>query len=132
MIHDDQTLGSIADWLAGQDIRIAVVFGSIARGSAGPDSDLDIAVAARQPLSSEQRSALIEGLAERTGRPVDLIDLATVGEPLMGKIVTEGIWVLGSRTEKAQLLTRHLIEQADFLPYRERILEQRRKGWIGR
>lgn len=31
----------------------------------------------------------------------------------------------------ASLLRQHLFDAADFLPYRDRILEERRRAWIG-
>lgn len=63
-------------------LELAFVFGSVVRGPARDDRDLDIAVQAPQPLSSSQKMALIGDLAEAMGRPVDLIDWRTVGEPL--------------------------------------------------
>jgi len=112
------------------DLQLAVVFGSVAAGSAGHDSDLDIAVDAGKPLSGERRKALIEKLARRMGRPVDLIDLQRVGEPLLGEIVATGTPIFGSREAWARLVSRHLVEQADFLPLRNRMLEERRKAWL--
>lgn len=112
------------------DIQLAVIFGSIAAGSADPDSDLDIAVDAGRPLGSERRMALIDKLARETGRPVDLIDLQQVGEPLLGEIIAGGTRVLGSNEAWARLVSRHLIDQADFLPLRNRMLEERRKAWL--
>lgn len=112
------------------DIRLAIVFGSVASGSARPQSDLDIAVDTGKPLSSERRMALIDELARRTGRPVDLIDLQAVGEPLLGEIIANGTRIVGSRDAWARLVTYHLIEKADFLPLRERMLEERRKAWL--
>lgn len=75
--------------------------------------------------------ALTQALAEQTGRPVDLVDLATVTEPLLGQVVQHGRRLLGSDTQFAQLISRHLIEQADFMPYRNRVLAERRMAWIG-
>jgi len=112
------------------DIQLAVAFGSVASDSAGPDSDLDIAVDAGKPLDSERRMALIDKLAGTTGRPVDLIDLQRVGEPLLGEIISGGIRILGSNDAWARLVSRHLIDQADFLPLRNRMLEERRKAWL--
>lgn len=74
---------------------------------------------------------LTQALAEQTGRPVDLVDLATVTEPLLGQVVQHGRRLLGSDTQFAQLISRHLIEQADFMPYRNRVLAERRMAWIG-
>ena len=76
--------------------------------------------------------ALIEKLAQATGLPIDLIDLKNVGVPLLGQILKHGIRLLGSDTDYAALLSRHLLDAADFLPYRNRILAERRQAWIGR
>jgi len=111
---------------------LALVFGSVARGQARFESDLDIAVAAKQALTSVEKMDLISALAERTGRPIDLIDLNVVAEPLLGQIVRHGRRLLGSDGAYAQLITRHLYEQADFMPYRNRILTERRAAWIGK
>ncbi len=113
-------------------IKLAVVFGSLAAGTARPDSDLDLAVADDKPLSADARIALIADLAEELGRPVDLIDLARAGEPLLGQILTHGRRILGSDERYADLLRRHLIDDADFAPYRSRILAERRRAWIDR
>jgi uncharacterized protein len=113
-------------------ITLVVLFGSIASGSYGEDSDLDIAVSAQSPLIQEEKIALVGALAESTGRAIDLIDLNTVTEPLLGQIVRHGRRILGSDTLFGQLIYRHLIEQADFMPYRTRLLAERREAWIGK
>jgi len=113
-------------------VVLAVLFGSIALGRQRPDSDLDIAVAARQALTAAEKMALIEALAERTGRCVDLIDLKVVAEPLLGQIVRHGRRLLGSDGAYGQLISRHLFEQADFMPYRSRVLAERRAAWTGK
>ena len=113
-------------------IALVVLFGSVAMGRQRADSDLDIAVAAKQALTAHEKIALIGALAERTGRPVDLIDLSVVSEPLPGQIVRHGRRVLGSDTLYGELISRHLFEQADFMPYRTRLLAERRIAWIGK
>jgi len=126
---DDQ----LVDVLAGfPGVVLAVLFGSIAMGRQRPDSDLDIAVAAREALTAAEKMALIEALAERTGRPVDLIDLKVVTEPLLGQIVRHGRRLRGSDSAYGQLISRHLFEQADFMPYRSRLLAERRAAWTGK
>ncbi|WP_018865577.1 MULTISPECIES: nucleotidyltransferase family protein [unclassified Thioalkalivibrio] len=111
------------------ELELAILFGSLARSGARFDSDLDLAVSAGSPLDTQARIELIDALAAATGRPVDLVDLTQAGEPLLGEIMTRGIRVLGSDETHARYLTRHLIEQADFLPYRNRILAERRDAW---
>lgn len=113
-------------------IILVVLFGSLAEGTERPDSDLDIAVEAQQPLTVDERIALIQALAEKIGRPVDLIDLTSVGQPLLGKIIQHGQKIYGSNTQFGNLIYRNLIEQADFVPYQNRIIAERRMAWIGK
>lgn len=112
-------------------IRQALVFGSVASGRARPGSDLDIAVEADHQLDAAEKAALIATLAAATGRPIDLIDLKTVGEPLLGQILQHGQRIVGSDADYANLIRRHLFEAADFQPCIDRLLRERRQAWIG-
>ena len=112
-------------------ICLAVLFGSLVSGHQRQDSDLDIAVSASLPLADEEKIAIIGALAERTGRSIDLVDLRMAGGPLLGQIVRHGRRILGSDTLYGNLISRYLFEQADFMPYRDRILAERRQAWIG-
>ena len=67
-------------------LNLVILFGSLALGRQQPNSDLDIALAADLPLNVQEKIAMIGALAERTGRPVDLVDLKVVTEPLLGQI----------------------------------------------
>lgn len=113
------------------NIELALVFGSVATGRARFDSDLDIAVAAKRALTSVEKQCLMSALAENTGRAIDLIDLNVAGEPLLGQIVRHGKRLMGSDEAYGKLISRHLMDQADFMPYRNRILAERRAAWIG-
>jgi predicted nucleotidyltransferase len=117
--------------MAFDHVQLAIVFGSVAKGTARPDSDLDIAIEAQEPLLAPQRVALIEALAIATGRPVDLIDLKTVTQPLLNQIMQTGVRVVGSSDRHADWATRNVFDQADFVPYQQRLLTERRKAWIG-
>lgn len=110
------------------EINAAYIFGSVAKGTARPNSDLDIAVQSEKALTTEQHISLVEDLALATGRPIDLIDLKTAGEPLLGEIL-QGKKLLGSDSNHAELIKRHLFDSADFLPYVERMLAERRAQW---
>lgn len=114
------------------EIRLAILFGSMATGRASRDSDVDLALAMERPLKADEKMALMAELAEATGRPIDLIDLHVVGEPLLGQIVKRGRRVLGTDERYAELIKRHLFEEADFMPYYRRILSERRAAWIGK
>lgn len=125
-------LSRVRTMLAHEDgIQQAIVFGSVARGTARTGSDLDIAVAADHVLAANAKVRLIEALAAATGRPIDLIDLATAGEPLLGEILRDGLRLAGTDAQFADLMTRHLLDAADFLPYVERMLRERRRAWTG-
>ena len=58
------------------DLVLALVFGSVAKGCQRIDSDLDIAVAAKQALTVDEKMAIIAALAEQTGRPPDITDIS--------------------------------------------------------
>jgi uncharacterized protein YutE (UPF0331/DUF86 family) len=94
-----------------------------------PDSDLDLAVDDGHRLTAGEK--LMDKLAERTGQPVDVVDLHAVGEPLLGQILRHGNRLLGSETCYADLIRRHLFDQTDYLPYRNRILAERRRAEAG-
>ena len=113
-------------------IDLAIIFGSVAKNQAGAESDLDIAINTQTPLSVKEKIEIISALAEATCRPIDLVDLREVGEPLLGQIVQHGQMIIGSPTQKAALLSKHLIDAADFSPYQTRILAERRNAWINK
>jgi len=65
----------LAERLRAAGARYAVLFGSLARGAARRDSDIDIAVSFGKPISSDLRVALIGIVADVAERAVDLVDL---------------------------------------------------------
>lgn len=133
MLHADPNfIATIRSTLSDMHIELAIVFGSTARGTADGESDLDLAVDAGHILNETERIALIEAMAEKTGRPVDLVDLRVAGEPILGKILSTGVLVLGNKAQRASLIRRHVFDTADFMPYRTRILRKRREAWIAR
>jgi predicted nucleotidyltransferase len=124
-------LSRLADYFERQpDIALAMVFGSFGTSRARRDSDLDVAVLASAALSTDRRMSLIDDLSALTGRTIDLVDLATAGLPILGSVLKTGR-VLSAHDPSAhgRLLARYLIDAADFLPYYERILKERRAAW---
>jgi len=75
--------------------------------------------------------AWIAELAAATGRPVDLIDLHAVGEPLLGQILKHGKMIRGDAAGMTGLMQRHVYAMEDFVPYVERTLAERRRAGIG-
>jgi predicted nucleotidyltransferase len=114
------------------DVRLAILFGSAARQQERPESDIDLAVATKnERLTAEKIFGLIKDLARVCSRPVDLIDLNVVSGTILRQVLTGGRVVYCSdRTLYGRLIVRMLAEQADMMPYHNRILRERRDAWI--
>jgi len=74
--------------------------------------------------------AMTESLALEFNRPVDLIDLRTVGQPLLSEIVAEGRRIRGQNEDWAQLIFKNIMDNEDFVPIQKRILRERRAAWL--
>ncbi len=113
-------------------VALVILFGSVVSGRVRAESDLDIAVSTDHMLTTEEKISIINALAERIGRSVDLVDLKVVAEPLLGQILRHGRRILGRDSSYGELISRHVFDQADFTPYRTRLLAERRMAWIGK
>lgn len=128
-----QTLESIqAELIAFPYVELAILFGSMAKGTQRPDSDVDVGVLSETPLDADQRIELIDALALSLGRPVDLIDLKLAGQPILNQILKHGLRICGSDTQMADLVYRNLIDRADFLPLRNRISKGQQDAWMSK
>lgn len=86
--------------------RCAAVFGSVARGEAGPDSDLDLLVVRRFKIGEEnatwesQLGSLQRSATAWTGNDARVVELGegelAQAEPLLAEVVGEGIALFGS------------------------------------
>ncbi len=113
------------------DIMLCTVFGSVATGKASPGSDLDIAVAAGKPLSSEEYLELIAEFADVSNREIDLVDLMTATGPILKQALSTGAIVQNlDKSLYANLISRMLFNEADMMPYYDRILRERRRRFI--
>ncbi len=73
---------------AGGAVRVAM-FGSMARGDAGPESDVDLLVRFGEPISLLALVRLERELSEALGRDVDLLTEAAVSPYLRDRIERE-------------------------------------------
>lgn len=110
------------------EIGLSYLFGSTARGTARPDSDLDVAVAGRRPVSPATKLELIDQLAAMSGRPVDL---ALAPPPLLRHVLTTGMMCHKSDSSLyADLLRKLWYDQADIMPNYELVLRKRREEFV--
>lgn len=77
------------DELAGAGVRRLGIYGSVARGEAGPDSDVDILVEFERTPDLFTFAALRDRLAEILGRPVDLATPQGLKPRLRARILGE-------------------------------------------
>jgi predicted nucleotidyltransferase len=99
----DLDLDELRRVLADAPVTLALLYGSRARGEAGSGSDIDLAVAFRDSLSSPERTrtrlSLIERLDAALGTDaVDVIPLDRAPDALLGEILRDGIVVHGEES----------------------------------
>ena len=96
----------------GPPLRLAILFGSRARGNARPDSDVDIAILPADPaFSLSQELALAGELEQAVGAPVDLVRLDQARPALRWRVARDAV-VLHAEpaTEAPRFLARAGIE----------------------
>jgi predicted nucleotidyltransferase len=72
------------------DVEAIYVFGSVARGDAHVDSDLDLAVLGAGPLAALRRFELQRELSALLDRDVDLVDLHIANSVLRVEAIAHG------------------------------------------
>lgn len=97
------------------DVRLAVLFGSVASGRFRPDSDVDVGVSLRP--GANPPAALGVALERAVGRPVDLVWLDDAPPLLRFEVARRGI-VLVERTSHAwaDFRARAMIDWWDWAP----------------
>lgn len=88
--------------ITGSEVSVVILFGSIARGEATPDSDVDLAVIA--PRGWDKRVELEDSVRVRLGNSCDVLvftraefdRLAAAGEPVVSDILRDGFALIGA------------------------------------
>lgn len=76
-------------------------FGSQAKGTARPASDIDLAILSREPMPNLRRFELAQELAAQLHRDVDLVDLRTASAVMKMQVLSTGA-CLDSQDESAR------------------------------
>jgi len=134
--HRQSLLDRATQVLAGEpDGQIAIAFGSAVDARAGFESDFDVAVLRDRSLDTQRRFALIEQLAQATGRPIDLVDLESAGIPIQkwGQVqilrASGGAWAVSIRRRPIARQKSHLTPIRD--PNKTPLMDLRRPRELG-
>ena len=113
--------------LAGRaDVKLALLFGSCAKGTARPDSDVDVAVETAPGLDILTLGSL---LSRALGREVDVVSLENAGIPLLEEVIRDGVVAHeGSPGAHARWRTRTLLTLETDRPWFARM----RDAWLRR
>ena len=119
MRAQDPVVESLRKALRGRkDVRLALLFGSRAKGRARLDSDADVAVLGKDLNLFE----LASDLSEAAGIEVDVVSLADPGYPLLNALLRESIVLHeGERHSAAAWRSRALLQAETDRPGFERM-----------
>jgi hypothetical protein len=104
------------------EVAAAYLFGSVARGSAGPESDLDIGVVYRGRRVRERRPRVAAELASEIGSAlgfdlVDLVDLEAQGPIFCHRVLCEGRRLYeGDHWRRVDFESNVIVRALDFRP----------------
>jgi predicted nucleotidyltransferase len=103
-------------------LRLAVLFGSGARGALRPDSDVDVGIVPRDPaMPLHEELALQARVGTAVGREVHLVRLDCADVVLRWEAARGGVILLAEpATEGTRFLAHSAIDHADMAPALER------------
>jgi predicted nucleotidyltransferase len=123
MSEAGETVGQLRHVLEQEPrIAFALLFGSVARETSSPHSDMDIAVGLQQGVSLTTRDigSLIADLERAAGRAIDLVLLESAPPALAYRVFRDGV-VLVERDHRAlaERKARAILDYLDFRPIEE-------------
>lgn len=89
----DLLLGQV-EMLKGMGVQSLAIFGSVARGRSGPDSDVDLLVEFSRPVGLFEFVRLKGELEEILGHPVDLVTPDALRPTMKPQILDEAVHVI--------------------------------------
>lgn len=108
------------------DIACAYLFGSATGSRFSATSDIDLGLAASQPLSADEKARLRSELEDALHRDIDLVDLQQATGSILRQAM-HGVCILcRNTTVRYQIMRRLIYDQEDMQPVRNRIMQQRR------
>ena len=86
-----EKLAADGDALKAFDVKSLAVFGSVARGEAGSDSDVDLLVEFHRPVGFFGLARLQRHLEELLGAPVDLVTPGGLRTAMSDRVLREAV-----------------------------------------
>ena len=126
VVHDAVQAALINTLAAEPDVVAAYLFGSLAHGTAGPLSDVDVGLLAddrRRAQAACERT--MDGLCRqlRTSR-IDVVSLREASMPLRYRVVRDGLLVLCRDPGVVErFVAETVLQYLDFKPLRDRAFE---------
>ena len=115
------------------DIDLMIIFGSRAKGSERPDSDLDLGIWRSSKWSVDFHRECVEQITDFLTVPIDLIDLSKIDGPLLQEILCNGKKIYQQHDHLMGVLYVRLMDwRTDFMPAWKDMLEQRRKRFFAK
>lgn len=112
------------------EILCCYVFGSAASGKFDLGSDVDVAVACQNPLTSHQKAQLRNELEAALVRDVDLVDLAVATGTILRNALRGYLVLCRSSLLKSRLMRKMIYDQEDLQPLRRMMMDLRRKEFV--
>ena len=118
--HIGQGLGAALD-AQNLSLRLAILFGSVSRGTERPDSDIDVAILPASPEFSLKDELALQGrLARNCGREVDLVRIDTASTLLAWHIAYDAVRLIGTPNDFARFRASAALNYFDYAPLAER------------
>jgi predicted nucleotidyltransferase len=114
-------------------LAAAYLYGSVARGAAGPMSDVDVALLIADDDPEGVVARVTDDLARRlhTSR-IDVVSLSAAPIPLRYHVLRDGMLVLSRDPARLQrFIARSVLQYPDLEPLRDRALQQVRSAIVG-
>lgn len=114
-----------------QELKLAIIYGSVAAGTMRPNSDIDLALLFDQPLSAERKMKITASLERKTLRTVDIVDLSRISGAILKHVLCKGKILIQNEEGLFTRLAKTMIyNQTDMMPYVNRTLRERQRRFI--
>ncbi len=112
------------------EIKLAVLYGSAAKGNLRNSSDIDIAVSGREALDRDLLFSASSEISLLLGREIDLLDLHRVEGLILYRIMTEGKRIKTDATLYVKFQGKALGYFEDFKPLQDMMRKARIERFI--